>query len=487
MKLRKIWIAVLTAALAASLTACRNGGMGIIGGADGPTVVIVDGGMSKIEPEAPEKSEDAGAVAENADPENADAGILAENADPETVAEDVAPENADPESLAENSDDAATVPDDTPTPLTLALLSGPWAAAVRDALPVFEDEHHVTCDVTELSRDELRDALASGGSGFDVMMVHSSGAADYKKSGVLANLSALGFKSDDDFIPSVAEICMDGSAYLAAPWHANSTVLLCNKENLISIGYSTDRLKSLENLLAACKAAKKQGKLGFVYHQSNDERFEMDFLPILRSFDGWVVDRDNNPTIYTKKFQDAMNFFLELAATGKAVSNSEFRAAIYDGQAAMGFIHTDAYKPSATSKATYITFPGALTPNGDPHKTGVISSWSLGIPAESQHPELAESLVEYLTHPNIEKALLPAGVVPCRYSILNDPEIRKAYPHFAKISAALDNSQYAPELAQWPQMRGILGEELWKVMAGRKKVTEALADGQSRLTALLAS
>ena len=533
---------LLIVALLLSLTACGSQ-IGIIGGADGPTSIFVTNGkesdtivigpngeISAPNPDAESVTEDvstdggaatdsvstdSGAATDSVstdsgaamDSVSTDSGAATDSVSPDTdsVTDAVSPDGAapdatetigaaeipaNPDSASANADNASSgpdgirpAPDEPPTPLTLAALSGPWTDAVKAELSAFEQGNHVICNVLELSRDELAQAPA----GCDLVMVHSSSVAAFRKSGYLANLSALGYKPDSDFIPNVTEICTDGHTYSLAPWFGNASVLLCNKNSLIASNSSTDRIQSLENMLAVCKAAKQRGEIGFAYHEDFRERVTLDFLPVLRSFDGWFIDRDGKPSIYTKKFQDAVNFFLELTATGKSLPHSEFVSAIDSGKAAMGFIYSDAYAPSAKSAATYLVFPGAASRGGETHSAGTCAIWGLGIPSGSQHPELAERLLEYLINPNIQKSILPSGVTPCRYSILQDPELQKDYPCYSKVLAALENSQYVPALTEWPQMCDILGEELWKVMAGRKLVTECLADAQSRMESLLSA
>ena len=485
-------------ALSLFLTAC--GPIGIIGGADGPATIIVGGGEVKS-PDAETPPEDAASDANAATPNDAvatDAATQdasdAATADGASDASDVS-KGADTDAATADSGDAAQTsgpdgiiappPSEPPTPLTLALLSGQWAEAIKAELSAFEDGNHVICNVLELSRDELHETLAQGADGCDLMMVHSDNMPEFRKSGVLANLSALGYKPDSDIISAVTEICTDGSAVTLAPWYANASVLLCNKQSLIASGSSTDRLQNLQNMLAACKAAKQRGEIGFAYHESFEDRVTLDFLPVLRAYDGWFLDRDGKPSIYTKKFQDAVNFFLDLTATGKSVPNADFVSTIDSGKALMGFIRSDQYTLSPRRNATYISFPGAVTRGGETHAAGTCNIWGFGVPASSQNPELAERLLEYLLNPNIQRKALSARVTPCRYSLLQDPELQAQYPSYAKIREALENSQYVPAVTEWPQMCDILGEELWKVMAGRKKVTECLEDAQSRISALL--
>ncbi|MBR4545079.1 MAG: extracellular solute-binding protein [Oscillibacter sp.] len=490
MNRKTVALCLLAVTLLWSLTACKQQ-VGIIGGADGPTSVFVTDGDTEnaiiIGPDGEVTTPANSADDTVSDTDSADDTASDTDSDGGTETPTDADTTSQADADAEPAPDGIpATPEEPPVPLTLAMLSGAWAEAVRAELPAFEQGNHVTCEVRELSRDELRAALSQTDTAYDLIMVHSSSVAACRKTNALASLSALGYRPGDDFIPSVLDICADGSAYTLAPWYGNATVLLCNKQSLIASDSSTDRIQNLQNLLAVCKAAKQRGEIGFVYHQSHEDRVTLDFLPILRSFDGWFVDHNQKPSVYTKKFQDAVNFFLELTATGKALPDSEFVKAIDSGKAAVGFIRSDWYTPSAKSAATYIVFPGAAEKGGETHPAGTCTIWGLGIPANSQHPEQAERLLEYLMHPSIQRNLIASGVTPCRYSLLQDAEILKSRPHYAKVAAAMEQSQYVPTLTEWPEMADILGEELWKVMAGRKKVTEALDDAQKRMEALLA-
>ena len=107
-----------------------------------------------------------------------------------------------------------------PAKLTLILRAGTYADVIKECLPAFEAENNVTCEVQELSESDLYsgialDAINSAGT-YDLCMVDGSWMAEFTDSGVLANLTELGYALDDDVIPATTSICyVDGQLYLA--------------------------------------------------------------------------------------------------------------------------------------------------------------------------------------------------------------------------------------------------------------------------------
>ena len=54
---------------------------------------------------------------------------------------------------------------------------------------------------------------------------------------------------------------------------------------------------SLADILDICQKAQASGKKGFIYRGDSQNNLVVDFLPILLSYGGWVVDENNQPTV----------------------------------------------------------------------------------------------------------------------------------------------------------------------------------------------
>ena len=377
-----------------------------------------------------------------------------------------------------------------PTKLTLILRAGTYADVIKECLPAFEEEHNVTCEVQELSEADLYsgialDAINTEGT-YDLCMVDGSWMAEFTANGVLANLSELGYELDDDIIPATTSICyVDGDVYLA-PYYGNVTVLMFNKANVEAAGYTADTITSLDDILKICQQAQADGKKGFIYRGDGQNNLVVDFLPILLSYGGWVVDENNQPTVNTDEFKAAMNYYLELIATGDAEVKDDLIASIDSGAGTMGIGWPGWYTPTADTAADYIALSGAATSGAEAYNSNVYGIWTIGVPANSQNKELAAELLAYLMDPEVQKSTIPSGGVPCRYSSLQDEEVLATYPQYAVVCDALESGVYRPVIAEWTQFYTILGTEMDNIINGIKTVDAGLADAQTQLEDLMA-
>ena len=392
----------------------------------------------------------------------------------------------------ETPSDSNTPADNTsaePTKLSLILRGGTYADVIKECLPAFEAEHNVVCEVQELSEGDLYsgialDAINDKGS-YDLCMVDGSWMAEFTENGVLANLTELGYSLDEDVIPATTAICYVGDDLYLAPYYGNVTVLLYNKANVEAAGYTGDTILSLEDMLAICEKAKADGKLGFIYRGDSQNNLVVDFLPILLSYGGWVIDSNNQPTVNTPEFKDAMNFYLKLIATGSAQVKDDLIASCDTGAGTMGVGWPGWYTPTADTAADYCAITGAVAKGGETHNANVYGVWTIGIPNNSQNKELATELLSYLMDKDVQKSTVPSGGVPCRYSSLQDAEILKTYPQYEVVCKALEGGMYRPVIAEWTQFYTILGAEMDNIVNGVKTVDQGLADAQTQLEALM--
>lgn len=373
--------------------------------------------------------------------------------------------------------------------MSIALRGGVYADVIKECLPAFEEENHVTIDVQELSEEDLHTAVAldatSSQGAYDLVMVDGSWMAEYTQAGILANLSELGYELDDDIIEATTSICyVDDSVYLA-PYYGNVTVMMMNKENVEAAGYTTDTVDSLETVLEICQKAKEDGKAGFLYRGDNQNNLVVDFLPILLSCGGWVVDEENQPTVNSKEFVEAMNYYVDLIQTGEAQVKDDLVASVDSGSATMGIAWPGWYTPTEDSAADYIALSGKKSADSEAFNANVYGIWCLGVPQNSQNQELAVKLLSYLMDPEVQYDTVAMGGVPCRYSSLRDESVLAEYPQYAVVCQALETGVYRPVIAEWTEFYTILGSEMDNIINGAKTVEEGLDDAQTQLEELM--
>ena len=376
-----------------------------------------------------------------------------------------------------------------PTKLTLILRGGTYGDVIKAALPAFEAENNVKCEVLDLSFDDLHNKIAldavNKNGAYDLCMVDGSWMAEFTENGVLANLSELGYEFDEDIIPATTDICVvDGDIYLA-PYFGNVTVMLYNKALIEAAGYAPADIDTFEDLMDIAKKTNAGGNMGFLIRGGSGDNIVSDFIPHLLAYGGWVVDENNQPTVNTPEFKAAFENYLELYKLGGTMDKDDIVAAIDGGTAALGQGWPGWYVPTADSNANYTVIPTKLNDADAPNNTSMYGVWTIGICNNSQNKEMTLKLMEYLMDADVQLESVELGGVPCRYSSLLNEDVLAKYPHLETVCGALETGVYRPVIAEWAEFTNILGAEMDTVIQGTKDMDTALATAQAALEDLL--
>ena len=379
---------------------------------------------------------------------------------------------------------------DDPTKMTLILRGGNYAEVIKQALPAFEEENNCEIEVLEMSFDDLHTGIALNAmeetGAYDLCVVDGSWMAEFTTNNVLMNLSDLGYSFDEDVIPNTTEICKVGEDIYLAPYFGNVTVMMYNKALVEAAGYTPEDIDTLDELLDVAKASQESGANGFVYRGDTGDNIVSDFLPILLAYGGWVVDENNQPTVDTQEFKDALNYYLELVGTGTAMSKDDIAASLDNGTSALAIGWPGWYVPTEESAASYTVSPTKVSEESEAYNTSEYGTWTIGIPANAPNPELAYKLLTHIMDPQVQLESIDIGGVPCRYSCLQNEEVLAKYPYLATVCDALEGGVYRPAIEEWTDFTNILGTEIGNIIAGTKDVDQGLADAQQQLTDLMA-
>ena len=339
-----------------------------------------------------------------------------------------------------------------PTKMTLILRGGTYGDVIKAALPAFEAEHNVKCEVLDLSFDDLHTKIA---------------------------LNAPNPQGEYD-------LCMvDGDIYLA-PYFGNVTVMLYNKQLIADAGYAPEDIDTFADLMDIAQKTNAAGKKGFLIRGGSGDNIVSDFIPHLLAYGGWVVDENNQPTVNTPEFKAAFENYINLYKLGDTMDKDDIVAAIDNGDAALAQGWPGWYVPSDDSNANYTVIPTKLDDSDTAKNTSMYGVWTIGICNNSQNKELTLKLLEYLMDPETQLASIDLGGVPCRTSCLLNKDVLAKYPHLETVHGALQTGVYRPVIEEWAEFTNILGTEMDAVIQGTKDMDKGLADAQSALEALLA-
>ncbi len=376
-----------------------------------------------------------------------------------------------------------------PTKLTLILRGGTYGDVIKAALPAFEAENNVKCEVLDLSFDDLHSKIAldavNAKGAYDLCMVDGSWMAEFTENEVLANLSEMGYSFDDDIIPATTDICVvDDDIYLA-PYFGNVTVMLYNKQLIADAGYAPEDIDTFADLMDIAQKSNAAGKKGFLIRGGSGDNIVSDFIPHLLAYGGWVVDENNQPTVNTPEFKAAFENYIELYKLGDTLDKDDIVAAIDNGDAALGQGWPGWYVPTADSNANYTVIPTKLDDSDSAKNTSMYGVWTIGICNNSQNKEMTLKLMEYLMDADVQLESVDLGGVPCRYSCLLNEDVLAKYPHLETVCGALETGVYRPVIAEWAEFTNILGTEMDSVIQGVKAMNQGLADAQAALEDLL--
>ena len=373
--------------------------------------------------------------------------------------------------------------------LTIAVRSGIYAEVIKKCIPGFEEETGITCEIVEFSEEELRENLLNDSVNkngiYDLCMIDGSWVAEFMAGGILTDLSEKGYSFDDDIIPATTSICISNDDIYLVPYYGNVTVLMYNKNVASELGYEESDIDSLDDIVKYSLLAQENGYGGFACREDSENNTVVDFLPILRSFGGWVVDEDNKPTVNSEEFRKALELYLFLIENGKTASKEEIIDGIENGDISVAIGWPGWCNPGVNVNTEYISIPGKVSDDSVIYNSNIYGIWDLGIPANCTDKDSALLLLEYLMDPDVQRQTVPYGGIPCRYSILNDPEMLSLNPHLEEICEALDNGIYRPVIKEWPVFYAILGEKMKKIIDGELSLDEGLLLAQTELEVLM--
>ncbi len=378
-----------------------------------------------------------------------------------------------------------------PVKLVIAARGGSHVDVIEAVKAQFEQDNNCTIEVLGLEAADLKqkvslDSKNEMGS-YDIMMIDDPWMPEYAQAGMMLNLTEAGYTDDADFVEASAKIGKEpygtGDTY-ALPFAGNVTLLFYNQTVLDSVNAEVP-----DNWADVLKIAKsvngKDGKIGYVIRGQQGNPIVGDFLPILWAYGGDIFDSNWGVTVDSQQAKDALNYYKELLANGANYEKNDIVSSVSDGKAAMSLGWPSWYIVEGASTAGYARIPGKMDASSKDNASGVIGNWMMAVTANSQNPELAVKLLEYLTSAETQMAAASSGAVPTRTSVFTDSELSAMYPFYATLLDATEQSRVRPRTPLWSEIENVFGIELSNAISGTKTVDQALADSKVAIEGMM--
>lgn len=217
------------------------------------------------------------------------------------------------------------------------------------------------------------------------------------------------------------------------------------------------------------------------------EELPKEFNSILWSFDGDVVDENDNVYINSKNSISAGEFIYKLNAN-KVISpqtlswsDEDVLSNLANGTTAMAApLWNTAYNEIRNSTGKYkdriklALLPGVYK-DGNINRTPLRYSWTFGINANSLHKEAAWDFLSWFISERGKEAYVKAGGTPPRLSVLLDPAMQAVHPEYDLLIKSLYIGRTEPIISFYPGLSEVEAEAITKIFSGNTHAQEAFS------------
>lgn len=401
--------------------------------------------------------------------------------------------------------------------LVVAIVANPQ---MKDAISLqdnFKAQHpgvdvkFVTLPENE-ARAKITASVATGGGEFDVVMISNYETEMWAANGWIENLQPLADATDgydtDDFIPTIKDaLSYQGDMY-SVPFYGESSFLVYREDLFKEAGITMPEQPTWEEIGAiARKLNNPQEDFAGICLRGLAGWGEV-MAPlgtVINTYGGQWFDEQWNAKLNTPQVNAAVTDYVQLlhdagqpgAATsgyGDCITRySQGKAAMWYDATAMVSSIEDPSSSLVAGKSQY-----APAPVQETESAGWLYSWSLAIPATSEHKDSAWDFISWMTNKDYIKLVgneigwerVPPGSRQSTYEIPEYAAVAKAYAEptlKAMNSAKQETSMVNPVPYPGLQFVGIpefqdlgtrVSQQISAAIAGQKSVDEALKQAQ---------
>jgi len=352
---------------------------------------------------------------------------------------------------------------------------------------------------------------AAGGGNFDIFAVDAASIPEFSGRRVIEPLAPFldnpvltpEWFDYEDILPAYAYgISRSGGVIYGIPYSGETRFL----------GYRTDLFEehgmtaptTMDEFLEAARFFNglEDGLFGVSMRAASGRQGGSGFLSIAYAFTDspFVHQPSMEPGFDTPETIEALQFFVDLLQYAppdvSTFSHEEALSAFMMGTTAMWLDSTalagPIVDPSVSQIYDRVNF--VPTPIGPMGKSAALAGWNLTIPVTNQDQELAWAFIMWINSREMARTYVEAGGVPCRVSILTDPEMVADNWVFPLILQGMEHAQalmdvrgllYNPDFTYANDMMHIGGTMMNRALIGEISVEEAARLGQLEMMEFL--
>ncbi|MFG2041666.1 ABC transporter substrate-binding protein [Dactylosporangium sp. NPDC048998] len=284
----------------------------------------------------------------------------------------------------------------------------------------------------------------------------------------------------------------------AIPYQTNAGVLFYRKDLLDAIGAGAP--KTWSDMQADCaKIAKLPQGAGVDCYAGQFDKYEgltVNFCEAVQSAGGSVIGPDGKPTLNTPAAKTGLQTLLDafnsgmISKTATTYKEEDGRKQFQDGNLVFHrqwpYQWDLANKTDGSSKVAGKFAVTALPGIGTSTGSSTLGGLNLAISAYGKHKATAADFIKFLTGGDNERqALEDNSTAPVYPDLYTDPALQAKFPYLATLKAGLDTAVPRPKVANYGDATSLIQNDVAAAISGSMSVDAALADLQSKLTALV--
>ncbi len=366
-------------------------------------------------------------------------------------------------------------------------------AVFEKYVPKFEEETGVKVIVDFVSWADISSktmtTLASGGGGYDVVMIPSADATKLMAGGWFEPINDMIAGEEDLWLKSVVEFYTDAEGnLLGLPWYSGASHWVYNKAILDKAGVDPAGIKTWDDINAACAKVKETAAADFCLTPSikYPGNFYYGWGSIAKAHGGKLFDeegnilfdKDPNTLAATKFYEDGANLeYLNPAGVGL----SDYETLIEYGTGKTAFMlnstwsSTQAMTNPELSSVADESFAMLVPGNGDFLSDTYLYAGAFGILKTSDNKDAAKAFIKFMTNDDAQKDhAINGGNLPTRVALFEDAEIAAAWKGYDVLSEQLNYGGFAPKIEWFDEWRVVAATAIQNVVKGEMTAEEAL-------------
>lgn len=337
---------------------------------------------------------------------------------------------------------------------------------------------------TDEARTQIVQRLEGKSTECDIFLTDVIWTSEFASQGWLLDQTKLVEANKDRLIPSTVETTKYQDKYWASPFFTNAGLIYYQKDKVA-------KPESWQQLYA--EAAKAPGN-GYVYQGKQYEGLTVNFLEMLYSAGGEVLNDQGDVKIDSKETRDVLNFMTDGLKNGSAdravltYNEDPARLAYESGDFGYQRNWPHVYRLlNATPLAS--TFGVAPLPAWEGGKaSGVLGGWNLAISAHSTNQAGAVAFIDFATTPDWQKHVaMDYSQAPVNEAAYSDAAVLQKMPFATELLASVKGAKPRPISPVYPQISQAIYKNVYAVLSGTASTEDTVKKMADEITTAKAS